>query len=64
MEHASTDVLIKIFYVVFISNLGLVIFSIAFGLGIASMGKKGRLMLDFFIIMNEIIMRLVRVIMW
>ncbi|KAM3174375.1 glutamate synthase [NADH] [Hymenolepis weldensis] len=43
---------------------GLVTFSIAFGLGIASMGKQGRLMLDFFIIMNEIIMRLVRVIMW
>uniref|UniRef100_A0A5K3ERR4 Amino acid transporter n=1 Tax=Mesocestoides corti TaxID=53468 RepID=A0A5K3ERR4_MESCO len=51
----------------FIDNtnvLGLVTFSIAFGLGIASMGKQGRLMLDFFIIMNEIIMRLVRVIMW
>ncbi|VDL60414.1 unnamed protein product [Hymenolepis diminuta] len=44
--------------------MGLVTFSIAFGLGIASMGKQGRLMLDFFIIMNEIIMRLVRVIMW
>ncbi|KAL5106023.1 Excitatory amino acid transporter 2 [Taenia crassiceps] len=51
----------------FIDNtnvLGLVTFSVAFGLGIASMGKQGRLMLDFFIIMNEIIMRLVRVIMW
>ncbi|VDN97087.1 unnamed protein product [Rodentolepis nana] len=45
-------------------SIGLVTFSIAFGLGIASMGKQGRLMLDFFIIMNEIIMRLVRVIMW
>ncbi|VDK22658.1 unnamed protein product [Taenia asiatica] len=44
--------------------IGLVTFSVAFGLGIASMGKQGRLMLDFFIIMNEIIMRLVRVIMW
>nr|CDS18839.1 excitatory amino acid transporter 2 [Echinococcus granulosus] len=51
----------------FIDNtnvLGLVTFSVAFGLGIASMGKQGRLMLDFFIIMNEIVMRLVRIIMW
>uniref|UniRef100_A0A0R3X2Y7 Amino acid transporter n=1 Tax=Hydatigena taeniaeformis TaxID=6205 RepID=A0A0R3X2Y7_HYDTA len=47
-----------------VAIVGLVTFSVAFGLGIASMGKQGRLMLDFFIIMNEIIMRLVRVIMW
>ncbi|KAL7057605.1 hypothetical protein AAHC03_016826 [Spirometra sp. Aus1] len=44
--------------------LGLVTFSVAFGLCIATMGEAGRLMLDFFIIMNEIIMRLVRLIMW
>ncbi|VDK72034.1 unnamed protein product [Dibothriocephalus latus] len=39
-------------------------FSVAFGLCIATMGESARLMLDFFIIMNEITMRLVRLIMW
>ncbi|KAM7536912.1 hypothetical protein Aperf_G00000081081 [Anoplocephala perfoliata] len=59
-----TEEVIKVTFIDNTNVLGLVVFSIAFGLGIASMGTRGRLMLDFFIIMNEIIMLLVRIIMW
>lgn len=44
--------------------LGLIMFCIAFGLCIAKMGENGRVMHEFFKILNEIIMRLVRLVMW
>lgn len=59
-----TEEMIKVTFIDNTNVLGLVTFSVAFGLSIASMGRRSRLMLDFFIIMNEIIMLLVRVIMW
>ncbi|KAG7454072.1 hypothetical protein MATL_G00263930 [Megalops atlanticus] len=44
--------------------LGLISFFIAFGICMGKMGEKARLMLDFFNILNEIVMRLVIMIMW
>ncbi|KAG7473823.1 hypothetical protein MATL_G00099940 [Megalops atlanticus] len=44
--------------------LGLIGFFIAFGICMGKMGEKARLMLDFFNILNEIVMRLVIMIMW
>ncbi|KAJ8271526.1 hypothetical protein COCON_G00103850 [Conger conger] len=39
-------------------------FFIAFGICMGRMGEKARLMLDFFSILNEIVMRLVTMVMW
>ncbi|KAI1904013.1 hypothetical protein AGOR_G00001320 [Albula goreensis] len=44
--------------------LGLIGFFIAFGICMGKMGEKAKLMLEFFNILNEIVMRLVIMIMW
>ncbi|KAM6960977.1 excitatory amino acid transporter 2-like isoform 2-T2 [Aplochiton taeniatus] len=44
--------------------LGLIGFFIAFGICMGKMGEKARLMLEFFSILNEIVMKLVIMIMW
>ncbi|MBN3300878.1 EAA2 protein, partial [Amia calva] len=44
--------------------LGLIGFFIAFGICMGKMGERAKLMLDFFNILNEIVMRLVTMIMW
>ena len=47
-----------------INVLGIIVFCIAFGITIGGMGERGRLMVDFFVILDAIIMRIVSVIMW
>uniref|UniRef100_A0A8C6WL22 Amino acid transporter n=1 Tax=Neogobius melanostomus TaxID=47308 RepID=A0A8C6WL22_9GOBI len=47
-----------------INALGLVVFSMAFGLIIGSMREQGQPLKDFFDCLNEAIMRLVAIIMW
>nr|XP_020470859.1 excitatory amino acid transporter 2 isoform X2 [Monopterus albus] len=44
--------------------LGVIGFFIAFGICMGKMGDKARLMIDFFNILNEIVMKLVIMIMW
>uniref|UniRef100_A0A8D3BK99 Amino acid transporter n=1 Tax=Scophthalmus maximus TaxID=52904 RepID=A0A8D3BK99_SCOMX len=44
--------------------LGLIGFFVAFGVIMGKMGEKAKLMLDFFNVLNEIIMKLVGAIMW
>ncbi|KAK3527968.1 hypothetical protein QTP86_013083 [Hemibagrus guttatus] len=44
--------------------LGLIGFFVAFGICMGKMGEKAKLMMDFFNILNEIVMRLVGMIMW
>ncbi|XP_076158254.1 excitatory amino acid transporter 2b [Alosa pseudoharengus] len=44
--------------------LGLIGFFIAFGICMGKMGERARLMLEFFNILNEIVMKLVLMIMW
>uniref|UniRef100_W5LZP6 Amino acid transporter n=2 Tax=Lepisosteus oculatus TaxID=7918 RepID=W5LZP6_LEPOC len=44
--------------------LGLIGFFIAFGICMGKMGEKAKLMLEFFNILNEIVMRLVIIVMW
>ncbi|XP_010872394.1 solute carrier family 1 member 9 isoform X1 [Esox lucius] len=44
--------------------LGLIGFFITFGICMGKMGEKGRLMSEFFNILNEIIMKMVGIIMW
>ncbi|GAA6223211.1 excitatory amino acid transporter 1-like [Lates japonicus] len=47
-----------------INALGLVVFSVCFGLIIGSMREQGQPLKDFFDCLNEAIMRLVAIIMW
>ncbi|XP_066469485.1 excitatory amino acid transporter 1 isoform X2 [Tiliqua scincoides] len=47
-----------------VNALGLVVFSISFGLVIGNMKEQGRALRDFFDSLNEAIMRLVALIMW
>ena len=49
---------------VFLMLVGLIAFCIAFGMMISVMGKRAQIMIDFFFVLNEIIMRLVTLIMW
>nr|CAD7425216.1 unnamed protein product [Timema monikensis] len=42
----------------------MIVFCLAFGLLAGQMGPKGRLMVDFFVVLNDIIMKLVGVVMW
>uniref|UniRef100_A0A8C7XTK7 Amino acid transporter n=1 Tax=Oryzias sinensis TaxID=183150 RepID=A0A8C7XTK7_9TELE len=44
--------------------LGLIGFFIAFGICMGNMGERARLMIEFFNILNEIVMKLVIMIMW
>lgn len=43
---------------------GIITFCTAFGILCSNMGERGRIMLDFFTCLNEIIMRLVGIVMW
>ncbi|KAJ4918408.1 hypothetical protein JOQ06_000776 [Pogonophryne albipinna] len=47
-----------------VNALGLVVFSVCFGLIIGNMKEQGQVLRDFFDAMNEAIMRLVAIIMW
>lgn len=47
-----------------VNALGLVVFSMCFGLVIGSMKQKGRPLREFFNCLNEAIMRLVAIIIW
>lgn len=44
--------------------LGVIIFCIAFGIVVGQMGDQGKVMVDFFVIMDQVIMKLVMMIMW
>lgn len=47
-----------------VNALGLVVFSMCFGLIIGNMKEEGKALRDFFDSLNEAIMRLVSIIMW
>lgn len=47
-----------------VNALGLVVFSVCFGLVIGSLKQKGRALQEFFNCLNEAIMRLVAIIIW
>ena len=47
-----------------VNALGLVVFSMCFGLVIGSMKQQGQALRDFFTCLNEAIMRLVSIIIW
>lgn len=42
----------------------MIVFCIAFGVVIGQMGVRAKVMFDFFQVFNEIIMKLINVIMW
>lgn len=44
--------------------LGLIVFCIAFGIFAGNMGPDGRIMVHFFVVLNEIVMKIVYLIMW
>ncbi|CAF0984124.1 unnamed protein product [Didymodactylos carnosus] len=44
--------------------LGMITFCCAFGIVIGTLGKRGEPMLQFFIILNEIVMKLIKLVMW
>ena len=45
-------------------SIGLIGFFIAFGIAMGKMGEQAKMMVDFFNILNEIVMKLVTMIMW
>jgi Na+/H+-dicarboxylate symporter len=47
-----------------VNALGLVVFSMCFGLVIGSMKQQGQALRDFFDCLNEAIMRLVAIVIW
>lgn len=47
-----------------INLLGLLVFSVAFGLVLGRMGTDGKLLRDFFDCLNKVIMRLVSIVIW
>lgn len=47
-----------------VNALGLVVFSMCFGLVVGSMKQQGQALRDFFDCLNEAIMRLVSIIIW
>ena len=51
-------------YVYIMNILGLVVFSIAFGVAVGGMGEQGKVVIQFFVATNEAVMKLVMVIMW
>jgi Na+/H+-dicarboxylate symporter len=44
--------------------MGLIIFCLTFGLMVGQLGPEGKTMTDFFSILNDIVMRMVEIIMW
>lgn len=44
--------------------MGMIVFCLAFGLLAGQMGPRGKLMVDFFVVLNDIIMTLVSAVMW
>lgn len=52
------------FCVMWFSPTGLIGFFIAFGIAMGKMGEQAKLMVEFFNILNEIVMKLVIMIMW
>jgi len=51
-------------YVYRLCMAGIIVFCIAFGVIIGKMGEKAQVMIDFFQCLNEIVMKLVWIIMW
>nr|KAG5703950.1 hypothetical protein BaRGS_020547 [Batillaria attramentaria] len=47
-----------------INVLGIITFCTAYGIFISNMGPRGKIMMDFFTCLNEIIMKLVALVMW
>ncbi|XP_052088806.1 excitatory amino acid transporter-like [Mytilus californianus] len=47
-----------------INVLGIIAFFTAFGMMLSQMGEEAQLMINFFTILNEIIMRMVTIVMW
>ncbi|XP_034248485.1 excitatory amino acid transporter-like [Thrips palmi] len=44
--------------------MGMIVFCLAFGLLAGQMGRRGRIMVDFFVVLNDITMKLVGIMMW
>ncbi|KAL1131354.1 hypothetical protein AAG570_010972, partial [Ranatra chinensis] len=44
--------------------MGMIVFCLAFGLIAGQMGSKGKVIVDFFVALNDIIMQLVSIVMW
>ncbi|KAK3917625.1 Excitatory amino acid transporter 2 [Frankliniella fusca] len=44
--------------------MGMIVFCLAFGLLAGQMGRRGRIMVEFFVVLNDIIMKLVGIMMW
>ncbi|KFQ24478.1 Excitatory amino acid transporter 2, partial [Merops nubicus] len=60
----KTTGLFALFFVLQFFPLGLIGFFIAFGIAMGKMGEQAKMMVDFFNILNEIVMKLVTMIMW
>lgn len=65
VQELSKNVFLLAFLcVAFFFPIGLIGFFIAFGIAMGKMGEQAKMMVDFFNILNEIVMKLVTMIMW
>ena len=46
------------------NTLGIIFFCLTFGTVLGSLGRKGQLVVDFFKVIDEVIMKMVNAIMW
>lgn len=44
--------------------MGIIVFCLGFGLLLGELGQEGKVMTDFFSILNDVVMRMVELIMW
>jgi len=63
-EEKESEFIKSLFYRPGTNTLGIIFFCIAFGTVLGSLGKKAQLVIDFFKIIDEVIMKMVNTIMW
>lgn len=63
-EKNEPEFIKSLFYRSGTNTLGIIFFCIAFGTVLGSLGKKAQLVIDFFKIIDEVIMKMVNTIMW
>lgn len=64
IQTASQNLVRELRYTDGMNVMGIIVFCIAFGIIIGQLGEQARVMYDFFMALNEVIMRLVGIMMW
>ena len=65
--HSKVSTKIMIYFLLFragTNTLGIIFFCLAFGTVLGSLGKAGKTVIDFFVVIDEVILKMVYGIMW